>query len=242
MRPTPRNVLLASVVVLAGAWGFVRIRAVGAQEASPSAKSARGGLLAKTARHQFEVFFFPTGVRVLTETAAGQPVDASRASGTATFYHPNSPQPWFSRPLRGTAQAGLELAIGLGNAPATGGKVTFELSGLTDPAESSASFTVPLEFVATSPAGSTAATHPAPPQDGTATVPRYVYRPGSSGYGYYPYSSPTAASRPPASEYRVYSSPSRHFRSDGDTVGAGHRDWTTGRDSPLAKPWLRPMD
>ncbi len=34
MRPTPRNVLLASVVVLAGAWGFVRISAVGAQEAS----------------------------------------------------------------------------------------------------------------------------------------------------------------------------------------------------------------
>src|SRR3954447_7531657 len=209
MRPTPRYVLLASVVVLAGAWGFVRIRAVGAQEALQSAKSARGGLLAKTAHHQFEVFFFPTGVRVLAETAAGQPVDASRATGTATFYHPNSPQPWFSRPLRGTsgqAPASLELVIGLGNAPAVGGKVTFELSGLSDPAEPTASFTVPLEFVATPSAGSTAARHPAPPQGGTATVPRYTYGPGYYGYGYYPYSSPTPAS-PPASSYFGYSNP-----------------------------------
>src|SRR4051794_26424497 len=161
MHPTPRNALLASVVVLAGAWGFVRIRAVAAQEASQSARSARGGLLAKTARHQFEVFFFPTGVRVLAETAAGQPVDVSRAAGThcgvffsppgggvlgepaagrrvavpraagpVTFSHPTPPQPWFSRPLRGTSgqtPASLELPIGLGNAPASGGKATFEL-------------------------------------------------------------------------------------------------------------------
>jgi hypothetical protein len=241
VRLTPRNVLLASVV-LAGTWGLVRIRSVDAQEESRAARSARGGLLAKTARHQFEVFFYPTGVRVLAETASGQPVDASRASGTATFYHPNSPQPWFSRPLHGTAQSGLELAIGLGNTPAAGGKVAIEVSGLTDPAESSASFTVSLEFVAVPPAESSAAAHPAPPRGGTASVPRYVYRPGPSGYGYYPYSSPTAPSRPPASEYRAYSSPSRHFRGDGDTVGAGHRDWTTGRDSPIAKPWLRPFD
>jgi hypothetical protein len=244
MRPTPRNVLLASVVVLAGAWGFVRISAVGAQEALQSAKSARGGLLAKTTRHQFEVFFFPTGVRVLAETAAGQPVDVSRATGTATFYHPNSPQPWFSRTLRGTGQtpASLELPIGLGNAPATGGKVTFELSGLPDPSEPTASFTIPLEFVATHPASSSATVHPAPPHGGTATVPRYVvYRPGSSDYGYYPYSSPTPAS-PPASSYYGYSTPSRHFSGDGDSVGPGHRDWSTGRDSPLAKPWMRPID
>jgi hypothetical protein len=143
VRLTARNVLLASVV-LAGTWGLVRIRSVDAQEESRTARSARGGLLAKTARHQFEVFFYPTGVRVLAETASGQPVDASRASGTATFYHPNSPQPWFSRPIHGTAQSGLELAIGLGNTPAAGGKVAIEVSGLTDPAESSTSFTVPL--------------------------------------------------------------------------------------------------
>jgi hypothetical protein len=241
MHPTSRSVLLASVALLAATWGLVRIGSVGAQEELKAARSARGGLLAKTTRHQFEVFFYPTGVRVLVETASGQRVDASRASGAATFYHPNSPQPWFSRPLHGTAQTGLELAIGLGNAPAAGGKVTIEVSGLTDPAESSASFAVPLEFVAVPPAESSAAAHPAPPEGGTASVPRYVYRPGPSGYGYYPYSSPTAASRP-ASEYRVYSSPSRHLRGDGDTVGAGHRDWTTGRDSPIAKPWLRPMD
>ena len=232
MRLTPRNVLLASVVVLAGSWGAARISAVGAQEEARAARSARGGLLAKTARHQFEVFFYPTGVRVLPGTAAGQPVDTSRATGTATFYHPNSPSPWFTRPLRGTPGS-LELAIGLGNAPQSGAKVAFEVTGLGDATK--ATFTVPLEFVPQP------AAEPAAPQGGVATVPRYTYAPGYYGYGYYPCSSPNAAS-PAASTYHSYASPSGHYRDDGDSVGPGHRDWSTGRDTPLAKPWMRPMD
>jgi hypothetical protein len=32
------------------------------------------------------------------------------------------------------------------------------------------------------------------------------------------------------------------FDSGGMIVGPYHRDWTTGRTSPIAKPWLRPMD
>lgn len=236
MRALTTGMLLAGFT-LAGTWGFGGFGPAEAQEQTKVSKTTRGGLLATTPQHQFEVFFYPTGVRVFPQTRAGQPVDASQATGTATFYHPNSPSPWFARPLRGTAgqASSLELALGLGNAPASGAKVTFEVSGLADASEPKATFTVPLEFVPQPSA------QPAAPQGGVATVPRYTYGPGYYGYGYYPYSSPTAAS-PPASAYYRYSAPSGHYRGDGDSVGPGHRDWTTGRDNGLAKPWLRPMD
>lgn len=233
MRSATTGILLASFA-LVGTWGFGGFGPARAQETTKVAKTARGGLLATTPQHQFEVYFYPTGVRVFPLAATGQAVDVSRAAGTATFYHPNSPRPWFSRPLRST-RGSLDLAVGLGNAPASGTKVAFEVTGLADSSEPKATFTVPLEFVPQPTA------QPAAPLGGVAAVPRYTYGPGYSGYGYYPYSSPTAAS-PPASAYHTYSSPSRHYSSDGDSVGPGHRDWTTGRDSPLAKPWLRPMD
>ena len=164
----------------------------GARRRPTVVKTARGGLLATTPQHQFEVFFYPTGVRVFPRTTAGQPVDTSRATGTATFYHPNSPRPWFSRPLGGTpGQAGsLDLAIGLGNAPAAGARVTFEVTGLADASESQATFTVPLEFVPRPTAQPTA------PRGGVATVPRYIYAPGYYGYGYYPYGSPSPVLSP----------------------------------------------
>ena len=236
MRPLTTGMLLASVA-LAGTWGLGGFGRIGAQEETKVAKTSRGGFLAKTQNQQFEVFFYPTGVRVFPKSAAEQPMDISRATGNATFYHPNSPSPWFSRPLRATpGQANsLDLAIGLSNAPATGAKVTFEVSGLSDVGESQATFTIPLEFVPQPTAQPTA------PRGGVAAVPRYTYGPGYYGYGYYPYSSPSPSS-PPASAYHGYSSPSRHFRGDGHSVGPGHRDWATGRDLPLAKPWLRAMD
>lgn len=236
MRPSTKSLLLASVA-LASTWGLRSYAQNEFQDTSKVVKTDRGGLLATTPQHRFEVYFFPTGVRVFPQTTAGQPVDLSRATGTATFYHPNSPSPWFSRPLRGTPghEGSLELAIGLANAPATGAKVAFEVNGLANAAESKATFTVPLEFVPQP------ASQPTAPTQVVATVPRYTYGPGYNGYGYYLYSSPTAAA-PPASAYHSYSSPSGHYRSDGDSVGPGHRDWTTGRDNGLAKPWLRPMD
>src|SRR5271157_5227818 len=140
MRPTVKVVTLTSVFAIAGSWGFDRIGVVVAQEEFPPAKSARGDILAKTAQHQFEVFFYPTGVRVLPQPAAGGPVNVSCTAGTATFHHPNSLEPWFSRPLRGTptspgqAPESLDLAINLSNAPTTGARVTFVLSGLTNTA------------------------------------------------------------------------------------------------------------
>lgn len=236
MRALTAGMLLAGAA-LAGTWGLGGLEPAEAQEQAKVSKTTRGGVVATTPQHQFEVLFYPTGVRVFPQTKAGQPVNASQASATATFYHPNSPRPWFARPLviSTTQPNSLELAIGLGNAPATGAKVTFEVTGLTDSAEPKATFTVPLEFVPQPTAQPTA------PRGGMAAVPSYTYMPGYYGYGYYPYSS-SAATSPPASAYHTYAAPSSHYRGDGDSVGPGHRDWSTGRDVPLAKPWMRPMD
>jgi hypothetical protein len=213
------------------------VRAQGEQE---PVMSARGGLLAKAERYQFEVVFYPTGVRVFPSTVAGSPVETSRLSGIVTFFHPNSPRPWFSRPLRSSGGPGqpatsLELGIGLGNAPATGGRAVFEITGLPDAAGSTVAFTVPLRFAA-----APVAAQPEQPRGGAPVVPRYVYGSGPTGYGYYEYNSPGPA-LPRASGYTTYGSPMR-FPAAGHEVGPNHRDWSTGRNLPLAKPWLRPMD
>jgi hypothetical protein len=225
------SLLALAGIGLLSAWA---VRGIDAQEASNAVKSQRGGLLAKTARYQFEVFFYPTGVRVFSEDASGAAVDSSRLTATATFYHPNSPKAWFSRPLHSSAGS-LDLAIGLSNAPATGAKVTFEVTGLPDSSESTATFTVPLEFVTRT------ASQPTPPQGGVATVPRYNSGFGYRGYGYYENTSPAPTSSSRSTRSYMSSIPSM-FGPGGMTVGPGHRDWTTGRTSPLAKPWLRPID
>jgi hypothetical protein len=94
----------------------------------------------------------------------------------------------------------LELAIGLGNAPAVGAKVTFEVTGLTDATEPKATFTVPQEFVPQP------TTQPTAPQGGVAAVPTYTYMPGYYGYGYYPYSSP-AITLPPVTTRGTHARP-----------------------------------
>ena len=240
MRPSTKGLLLSGVA-LVGTWvlgSYVQGRG---QEATKVVKTTDGGLLATTTQHQFKAYFYSTGVRLFPLTNAGQPVDISKVAASATFFHPNSTTPWFSRPLRSSQdQVGsLVLSIGLGNAPATGGKVRFEVTGLADASEPEATFTAPLEFVPQQVAHPS--TQPTAPRGDVAAVPRYVYAPGYYGYGYYPYSSPDAAS-PPASAYHTYASPSGHYRGDGGSVGVGHRDWSTGRENSLAKPWMRAMD
>lgn len=72
-----------------------------------------------------------------------------------------------------------------------------------------------------------------------APSPRYIYTPGYYGCGYYQqyaYPSPSVGYSAPR-EYvvpRYYGSASSGRRNT--------RDWTTGRETPIAKPWLRPMD
>ena len=208
---------------------------IGAQEATKPAKSARGGLLAKVDSHHFEVLFYPTGVRVFLQDHTGATVDASQFAGTATFYHPNSPKPWFMRPLRGTP-ASLDLAIGLSNAPASGAKVAFEITGLSSATESKAAFTVPLEFVSQPSVAQTTAPTVATPS------PRYVYGPGYQGMGYYQYPGPqTTPAQLTGPTVYGYSTPVH--QSSGGSSGSSY-DWSTGRSLPsgglISKPWLRP--
>ena len=245
MRPLPKVVALAGISALAIAWSAGRVGIAGAQEEPAVAKSARGGLLAKNTRNQFEVFFYPTGIRFFPLDSAGRAVDASKLAATATFYHPNSPKPWFTRPLHvvtasgGDPPASLDLVIGLGTVPPKGAKVTFEISGLPDSGESAVVVTVPVEFVA-----APVATNPTPPPAGAAPDPRYVYGPGYYGFGYYQYPGPQAAPAPTTAP-TVYSYGTPGRRSSGGSSGSTH-DWSTGRDLPsgglISKPWLRPMD
>jgi len=154
MRPASKFVTWAvGVFTLANTWGPSPIGSVMAQEDSKPARSARGGELAKIGARQFEVFFYTTGLRVLLRDSAGAPIGASKLTGTATFYHPNSPQPWFERKLASSAASpgqvseSLDLAINLSTVPPSGARVAFEIAGLPDPASPTAKFTVPFQFV-----------------------------------------------------------------------------------------------
>lgn len=224
-----------SLLALAGAslfcvWAVGRIAA---QEPSQVTRSARGGALFKSSKHQFEVFCYPTGLRVFVVASTGAPVNAAGLNGTATFYHPNSPNAWFERPLRaapagaGQPSPSLDLAMDLTPVPLSGARVAFAIKGLPDRAETSASFTVPFAVVGSASASASQASEGA--------APRYSYGTGYYGTGYYenagPQSAPTAGST--GAIYRGYAP---HL---------GHRptyDWSVGRDNVLAKPWLRPWD
>lgn len=232
---------LSSVLLLGAILSSGHSGTAGSHDETKTTKSARGGALAKTARNQFEVFFYPNGLRVYPLDSAGSPIDPAKLTGSATFYHPNSPKPWFSRPLKGAATtagaapASIDLVVGMGTVPPTGAKVTFEIAGLPDATESTATFTVPVEFVK----APTAATLPVPPPGAVAPSPRYVYGPGYYGYGYYQYPGPEMA---PAAR----SSPTVYGYSNQSGSSGGTHDWSTGRSLPsgglIGKPWLRPMD
>lgn len=109
-----------------------------------------GGKVAMTREYHFEVVFAKDGLKVYPRSHEDQPFDASRLTGTATFYHPNSPKPWFERKLAPTAASpgqvsfSIGTAIELGKVPASGAKVEFKVEGLPEPAERTAAFTVPF--------------------------------------------------------------------------------------------------
>jgi len=245
MRPSLKILTLAGILLSSGL-GSDQLWTAGAQTESKPAISPRGGLLASGEGYRFEVFLYQTGVRVFPLDDAGRAIDTSRLTGTATFYHPNAPaRPWFSRRLHpepvatGETPTSLDLNIGLASAPQKGASVAFEITGLPGQAGSTAMFKVPLEFIAP------AAAQPAAPGVSTVAEPRYIHGPGYYGYGYYAYPGPETVPQPVQTTPSYLSTPWTYGDSgsmSGYTVGPGHRDWTAGRDLPLAKPWLRPMD
>lgn len=221
MRP---KVLTHPVLLSGMALGGLILAGMGLASGGPvQDRSPSGGLLAEAGSYRFEVFFYPTGVRVHPQDKGGTPMDVSKLAGTATFYHPNSPEPWFSRPLKaeragpGQTSNSLVLVMNLDPVPPNGAKVAFMLTGVAGASdEGHVRFTVPFEPVLTPPAPRL------PSTEGTAAAsPRYTYGLGYYGYGYYD-PAPTQAVRAPTA------SPRRT------------RDWTTGRDVPLAKPWTSP--
>jgi hypothetical protein len=109
-----------------------------------------GGKVAMTKEYHFEVVFAKDGLKVYPRSHEDRPLDASRLTGTATFYHPNSPKPWFERKLSATAASpgraasSIGTSVDLSKVPANGAKVEFKVEGLPEPAETTAAFSVPF--------------------------------------------------------------------------------------------------
>ena len=109
-----------------------------------------GGKVAMTKEYHFEAVFAKDGLKLYPRTHEDKPLDVSRLTGTATFYHPNSPKPWFERKLAPTAASpgkvpsSIGADIDLSKVPAAGAKVAFKVEGLPEPAETTATFTMPF--------------------------------------------------------------------------------------------------
>jgi hypothetical protein len=237
MRRTSKWSRIAGVVTL----GIGLVDMATAQEGPKVARTARGGDLVTTPRHQFEVFFYRTGLRVFPRGTAGVPVDVAKLSGTVTVTIPGAPKP-FVYPLKGGPATGgrepesLDLIVDLSRVPVTGSTVAFEVTGLADPAEGRVSFTVPFALVP--PAN---LPQPSPGQGSvpTAPSPRYTYGSGYYGYGYYR-EYENAGPNTGYSSRNNYRAPVRHAASRARSQIPV--DWSTGRQNPLAKPWMRPED
>jgi YHS domain-containing protein len=125
-----------------------------AQERHDHGAPLHGGKVAMTKEYHFEAVFAKDGLKLYPRTHEDRPVDASRLTGTATFYHPNSPKPWFERKLAATPASpgqktmSLDATIDLSKVPATGAKVSFKVSGLPEAAEPTATFTIPFALAA----------------------------------------------------------------------------------------------
>ena len=161
MRRTLRTMGLASMLAMPNlqrtmAFAVMTIAVALAHSVAANGQDAvatHGGTLVKSAKAPFEVVITRDLIRIFPLTPSGKPVDTSRLTGKASFYHPNSPkQVWFSRDLQPTAAAAgqvsssLDLTVGMGTFPPDGLNVAFEISGLADPAEPKAQFTVPVSM------------------------------------------------------------------------------------------------
>ncbi len=123
-----------------------------AQEGHNHAGTTRSGVQAQTKRYHFDATFSSTGLKLTVHGWDHKAIDVSGLSAKATFYHPSSTKAWFTRDVRpsaagqGRAPTSLELVMNLSKVPAQGAKVTFQVTGLTDPGEPTATFTVPFSL------------------------------------------------------------------------------------------------
>ena len=241
--------VLKTIVILGGLltslFGLDRARLAGAEQETKVSHSRRGGILVAAEGHRFEVFFYPTGVRVFPLDAAGNAVDTSRLTASATVSYPGAPlERSLSRPLHpvptdtGAAPSSLVASIGLADAPKKTTTVVFEIIGLSGTTASAATFRVPLEFVAQAAPTPT----PTPTPTNTSSESRQIASLGPDG------NRPDVVSGPRTLPQPAEATPTyvgtrmdsgSNTSKDATTTGLMRRDWTTGRDNlPLAKPWL----
>jgi len=122
--------------------------AASADEGHKHGAPLHGGKVAMTKEYHFEAVFAKDGLKLYPRTHGDEPIDASRLTGTATFYHPNSPEPWFKQKLAATPAGpgqpvrSIGSTVDLGEVPTSGVNVTFQVVGLPDPAETTANFSV----------------------------------------------------------------------------------------------------
>jgi len=253
--------VLKTIVILGGLltslFGLDRARLAGAEQETKVSHSRRGGILVAAEGHRFEVFFYPTGVRVFPLDAAGNALDTSRLTASVTVSYPGAPlEHSLPRPLHpvpthtDAAPSSLVASIGLADAPEKTTTVVLEIIGLSGTTASTATFRVPLEFVAKAAATDT--------DTNISSEPRKIARLGYEGNRpdvvSEPRTLPQPADRPDVvSEPRTLPQPAEatptylgtpmntggNTSMNATTAGLMRRDWTTGRDNlPLAKPWL----
>ena len=147
----PRKIQFLATIGSALALGLV---AASADEGHKHGAPLHGGKVAMTKEYHFEAVFAKDGLKLYPRTHEDKPLDASRLNGTATFYHPDSPKPWFEQKLTATpaspgqATTSIEAKIDLSKVPAGGAKVAFKVSGLPEAAETTATFSVPFALAA----------------------------------------------------------------------------------------------
>lgn len=142
---------------LAAALGLGGVAMSRGQDRQNPGATVHGGAVEKTKRYQFEVVCAADGITVYPRAMDGKPLDASKLTASVTFYHPNSPKPWFDRTLRPTAaspgqlSSSLKLGMDLSKVPAKGAKVAIEVAGLPEPEEPKTAFTVAFSAPARAP-------------------------------------------------------------------------------------------
>jgi hypothetical protein len=247
--------VLKTIVILGGLltslFGLDRARLAGAEQETKVSHSRRGGILVAAEGHRFEVFCYPTGVRVFPIDAAGNAVDTSRLTASVTVSHPGAPpERSLSRPLHrvptetGAAPSSLVASIGLADAPEKTTTVGFEIIGLSGTTASTAAFKIPLEFVAKAAATNTPT--PTPTPTNTFSESRQIASLGPDGNRPDVVSGPRTLTQPAAATpaYAATRITSGSGTSKNATsAGLGQYDWTTGRNNlPLSKPWLPPKN
>jgi len=245
--------VLKTILILGGLltslFGLDRARLAGAEQETKVSHSRRGGILVAAEGHRFEVFFYPTGVRVFPLDAAGNAVDTSGLTASATVSYPGAPpERSLPRPLHpvpadtGAAPSSLVASIDLADAPEKTTTVVLEIIGLSGTTASTAGFEIPLEFVAKAAATSTPTNTPTPTNNNTSSEPRQIASLGPDGDRPDIVSGPTTLPQPaaatPASAGTRITSGSGTSK-NATSAGLMQRDWTTGRNNlPLSKPWL----